>query len=271
MDQEEVHTRQVLEKILNIKYYILYPLSLMENQDMYEEKMANQKELIDLGGHLRIEEIKNNNQKEYLEKVLSDIKDNNYFFVEEELDLKQSYKNIFQTIEKSNHEKFSSILLKGIVLLPKNDYIDQLTTFMLVYYLLSIKSTKLTRELELANETKESIDEQYEDVIDELEEKEKELKLVNDNFNSFKLNSFFLFLFYNYLIYFSTEDIIEHLIYIVDITYYLFWFCIYYWTFFGSLIIGIIGVGNIYERISLIIGIIGVGDIYERIYKYKND
>lgn len=226
----------------------------MAQNSNYEETLANHQNLIELGKQLNVKETISKNQKQYLDKVLNIIDENNYLEIEENIDLIESYDSNIEKIKKYITDNY---MQSDIVYIEDEEelLLNILSLFYFSNILLKNEIVFLSRELELANDTKESVDEQYEEVIEELDEKEKELKLVNDNFNRFKFNCAFLFMFYNYMIYFSTDEIKLHFEYVIGFILLCFSFILSNWSNFIILIIGTAGVGNIYERMC----------------KYKND
>jgi hypothetical protein len=261
----------------------------------YQQEMENQNHLIELGKQLNVKETLKTNQENYLEIALKEIENKKYLEIEEQINLIESYESNIERIRRSfNYEIMEKVkknaavysqlylilqqaksskhhamhIIKGnfnedshnidnnllLSLIDKQD--EKLFVLMMCCILFKLKTANLIKEIVLLNETEEDINDQYNEVIEELDEKDKELKLSIDNFNNFKFNSGILFIVYNYLIYFSLDDIISHFTFVFSTIYNL------SFTFFSNYFINFV---------MLILIISGVGAIYEKMCKYKND
>ena len=234
----------------------------------YEKEMKNQNHLIELGKQLNVKETLKKNQENYLEIALREIENKKYLEIEEQINLIESYESNIERIRRSFNDDYKNEALDvfypadsdkiddNILLSVLDKQDEKLIVVMMCCILLKLKIADLIREIDLLKQTEEDINDQYNEVIEELDEKDKELKESIDDFNNFKINSGILFIVYNYLIYFSLDEIFSHFTFVFSTIYNL------SFTFFSNYFINFV---------MLILIISGVGAIYERICKYKND
>lgn len=125
---------------------------------------------------------------------------------------------------------------------------DRIILMTFAIYLLKLKIIDFNKEIELIKQSNEDLNEQYSCAIEELDEKDKELELVNTNFNNLKLYFSLFFTTYNYLIYFSFDEIIHHFTLLASLFYYTLYYIFFKYLINLCIIILLIaGVGYIYE------------------------
>lgn len=152
----------------------------------YENKLDTQNELIKLGKEIGKNELIKNNKKEYLNKVMSKIN-------LEDINLIESYESIMNNLDKNTFKNTNK----------KND-------LYLAVYLQNLKITELEKELKITKDAHKNTEEQYNDIINELEDSDNELENVIKSNNQRIIIFLLLFIFYNYLLIFSINEIISH-------------------------------------------------------------
>ena len=221
----------------------------------YDTVMEKQNYLVNLGKELNIKETIKKNKEKYLDIILSDIDENDYLDFEDQINLIESYESNYEKIKKFYSMKHKNKQNDSLFIRPDiND--DRIILMAFAIYLLKLKIIDFNKEIELIKQSNEDLNEQYSCAIEELDEKDQEIdKACKNNYN-LKMYFSMFFLTYNYLIYFSFEEIVYHFTLVTSLIYY----TLYYMLFKYSL--------NMFVIILLIAG---VGYIYERLLKYKND
>jgi len=163
--------------------------------DVYNKTNMTHINLINLGKEMNEKDTIKKNSNEYLEKAIKSIKIHS-----EHINLKNSYESILTEIQKNNY-----------VFSVKNEEL------ILAIYLLKLRCKNYKSEIKILKETEENINESYENVIEELEEKENELELEKDQNQKIKIYSFIFFVLYNYLLLFSLYDIYNQITSVINL------------------------------------------------------
>jgi len=163
--------------------------------DVYNKTNMTHINLINLGKEMNEKDTIKKNSNEYLEKAIKSIKIHS-----EHINLKNSYESILTEIQKNNY-----------VFSVKNEEL------ILAIYLLKLRCKNYKSEIKILKETEENINESYENVIEELEEKENELELEKDQNQKIKIYSFIFFVLYNYMLLFSLYDIYNQITSVINL------------------------------------------------------
>ena len=185
--------------------------------DVNSDIVRTHNNLIELGKERqRLDTIKNN-RNEYLETLLSEFKD-----YSDKIDLVNSLDAIISSLDTGKSDNgFKFISNQNI-----------LSKYILAVYLLEDKLLETEKEVQLLKDTEENLQEQYNDTIEELEQLEEVFEIYKNS--TYYTNMLFccLFFVYNYILYFSFDDIYNHFSYVFETIFNL----IYIFVFEGYII-----------------------------------
>ena len=187
--------------------------------DVNSDIVRTHNNLIELGKERqRLDTIKKN-RDEYLQTLLSEFKD-----YSDKIDLVNSLDGIINNLEKTYSDSNS-----GFKFISNNVIFSK---YILAVYLLEDKLQETEKEVQLLQDTEENLQKQYDDTIQELEQLEEVFELHKNT--TYYSNCLFCFLFfvYNYILYFSFDDIYNHFSYVFETIFNL----IYIFVFEGYII-----------------------------------
>lgn len=187
--------------------------------DVSSDIVRTHNNLIELGKERqRLDTIKKN-RDEYLETLLSEFKD-----YSDKIDLVNSLDGIINNLENTYLDSNN-----GFKFISNNVIFSK---YILAIYLLEDKLLETEKEVTLLKDTEENLQEQYDDTIQELDQLEEVFELHKNT--TYYSNCLFCFLFfvYNYILYFSFDDIYNHFSYVFETIFNL----IYIFVFEGYII-----------------------------------
>tara|TARA_Y100000389_G_C17438568_1_gene507086 strand:- start:44 stop:703 length:660 start_codon:yes stop_codon:yes gene_type:complete len=165
--------------------------------DVNTDIIRTHNNLVELGKERQKLDTIKKNRDEYLETLLSEFKD-----YSDKIDLVNSLDGIINNLENTYLDSNN-----GFKFISNNVIFSK---YILAVYLLEDKLLETEKEVNLLKDTEEDLQEQYDDIIEELNHLEEVFELYKNT--TYYSNSLFCFLFfvYNYILYFSFDDIYNH-------------------------------------------------------------